>query len=190
VQFLRSCRLAVPLISFFAVAACAAGLAARILGGRSGWSWLMSNLPFVGSAWHWTGVAEWLRCLRLLVEHQVPLPEALRLTAGGISDAYVAAQCRALAAEVERGTSLTMSLIKLRTLPLSIVPLVHWGERRGHLADSLRAAAEMIEGRLDLRAGLLTQILPPLLMVTVGATVAYGVLALFLPMISLIQGLS
>jgi type IV pilus assembly protein PilC len=189
-QFIRSSKMAVPLFACFAAAFLAIVVAARLFGGRTGWSWLMTNLPLIGNAWHWTGVAEMLRSLGLLVEHRVPLPEALRLTAGGITDAYVASQCRALASRVERGTSLTMSLVGLRTLPLSIVPLVRWGEENDSLAAALRSAAEMIEGRLDLRATLLVQVIPPIVLVTVAGAVASAVIALFLPLISIMEALS
>jgi len=140
----------------------------RLFGGRAAWSWLMTNLPLVGPTWHWTGVAELLRCLSLLVQHHVPLPEALKLAADGIADGYVADQCRRLATRVEGGASLTMSLIELRTLPLSIVPLVHWGERYDALAEALRSAAEMLEGRLRLKTAMLAQIVPPIIFVFVG----------------------
>ena len=36
-----------------------------------------------------------------------------------------------------------MSLVDLRSLPLSIVPLIHWGERQNLLAEGLRSAAEI-----------------------------------------------
>jgi type II secretory pathway component PulF len=129
-----------------------------------------------------------LRLLSLLVEQQIALPEALRLTAAGVSDAYVASQCRVLAGRVERGTSLTLALIQLRSLPLSIVPLVYWGERHNLLADGLRSAAEMIEGRLNFRTDLLMQIIPPILFVFVGALAVSMVAGILLPMISMIQG--
>jgi general secretion pathway protein F len=161
----------------------------RLIGRSAGWSWLMTNLPLIGPVWHWTGSAEMLRSLSLLVDHRVPLPEALRLTGGGISDAYIGDQCRALAKIVERGNPLWAALVELRTLPLSIVPLVHWGEEHDALADALRTAAEMLEGRLRVRSGLLVVILPPAMFVLVG-TVAASMIALFMPMISLIQGLS
>jgi len=179
-------HLAPPCLAGIAIAA--VGL--RLIGGRAGWSWLLGNLPLVGLPWHWSGVAEMLRCLSLLVGHRVPLPEALRLTADGIADAYVARQCRALAQRVERGQSLTMSLINLRSLPLSIVPLVRWGEQGDLLSEGLRSAAEMIEGRLSLRTATLVQIVPPLVYVMILVFVGSGIGALFLPMISLIQGLS
>ena len=109
----------------------------RVIGGRSGWSWLISSTPLLGPVWHWSGVAEMLRGLGLLVQYRVPLPEAVRLTAGGVTDAYVAEQCQKLATRLDGGTSLTMSLVHLRTLPLSIVPLVRWGEQHDALDDAL-----------------------------------------------------
>jgi type II secretory pathway component PulF len=136
------------------------------------------------------GVAEMLRGLSVLIHDRVPLPEALRLTAGGISDSYVASQCQKLATRVERGSSLTMSLVHLRTLPLSIVPLVRWGEQHDALAEALRSAAEMIENRLRVWNTLLAQVVTPLVFVLVAICVASTFVALFLPLISLIQGLS
>ena len=147
-------------------------------------------MPLIGAAWHWTGVAEMLRCLGLLAEYRVALPEALRLTADGIVDAYVGEQCRKLATCVEQGRSLTMALVDLRTLPLSIVPLIRCGEQQGQLASSLRSAAEMLESRLKVRTHVLVQIVPPLVFIFVGISLASAVIALYLPMISLIQGLT
>jgi type II secretory pathway component PulF len=189
-HFLWVCDFAVAFIPGVFGVGLLAAVALRLIGGRAGWSLLMTSLPIVGANWHWTGVAEMLRCLSLLVERRVPLPEALQLTADGIADAYVASQCRKLAEQVDQGTSLTMSLIQLRSLPLSIVPLVHWGERHDLLSQSLRSAAEMIEGRLALRTDALVQILPPVIFLRVGVFVGSGVVAIFLPLISLIQGLS
>ena len=189
-HFLWLCDLALSIVPGVAIVGVIGAIGLRLIGGRSGWSLVVTYLPIVGLNWHWTGVAEMLRCLGLLVERRVPLPEALRLTADGISDGYVADQCRELAGRVEQGTSLTMSLVQIRTLPLSIVPLIRWGEQRDLLHDSLRSSAEMIEGRLAVRTDALIQILPPIIFMSVGVMVGSGVIALFLPLISLIQGLT
>lgn len=189
-HFLWLCELVVNFLPVTVGVLAVAAIAMRLFGGRTGWSWLMTNLPLVGTNWHWTGVAEMLRCLSLLVQRRMPLAESLRLTADGISDAYVGQQCRKLAGRVEQGTSLTMAIVHLRTLPLSIVPLVRWGEQHDLLADALRSAAEMIEGRLSVRTDALVQVLPPIIFLLVGGMVGSGVIAVFLPLISLIQGLS
>jgi type IV pilus assembly protein PilC len=190
VYVLQATDFATRLFPFVAGLILAVAVGTRLFGGRAGWSALVTHLPLVGPTWHWTGTAEMLRGLGLLIEHRVPLPEALRLTAGGISDAYIAQQCRALATRVEGGRSLTMSLVDLRTLPLSIVPLVRWGEQHDQLEASLRSAAEMIENRLKVRSSLLAQVIPPLLYIFVLVSVVSAFLSLFLPLISLIQGLS
>jgi len=190
VAVLWICDAGSRLLISFALVAGIALVALRLIGGSAGWSTLMTSLPLIGPPWHWTGVAEMLRCLSLLVEQHVPLPEALRLTADGITDGYVGSQCRRLALLVEKGTSLTMSLIELRTLPVSIAPLIHWGEQHGLLADGLRSAAEMIEGRLNLRSDMLVQVVPPVTLILVGWMAISMMLALFLPLISLIQGLT
>jgi type II secretory pathway component PulF len=130
-----------------------------------------------------------LRLISLLVEHQMELPEALRLAAESTGDAYLSQQCRTLANRVEEGSSLTMALVQLRTLPLSVVPLVRWGERNGTLPEALRSAAEMIEGRLNLSIDMVVQILPPILLIFVGAMSVSMILGIFLPLVSFIQGL-
>jgi type II secretory pathway component PulF len=162
----------------------------RWLGGRAAWSWFMTNLPLVGIAWHWSGVVEMLRCLGLLVEYRIPLPKALRLAAGGIADAYVARQCQLLATRVEQGSSLTMAIVGLRTLPLSIAPLVRWGEQQDCLGDALRWAAEMLEGRLRLRAGMLVQVIPPVVFVLIGVMAISLVGVIAGTLLPLIRGLT
>jgi type II secretory pathway component PulF len=162
----------------------------RLVGGRLAWSWMMTQLPLVGSTWHWTGVAEMLRSLALLVEHQVPLPEALRLAAGGIGDAYVGSLCRELAGSVEKGTPLFMAVVYQRSLPLSIVPLVRWGEEQAVLPEGLRSAAEMLEGRLRIRSSLIVQIIPPLIFVIVAVMVLSLVFFVLTTLVTLIRGLS
>lgn len=162
---------------------------ARLFGGASNWSWLVMNVPLVGLLWHWTGVAEMLRYLSLLVERRVALPSALRLVADCVGDAYVAGQCRILARRVENGSSLTMALIAQRTLPLSIVPLVHWGERHDCLSEGLRSAAEMLEGRLQVRTAVLLQIVPPLIFLLIGGIILAIIGAFFGTIIPLIRAM-
>jgi type II secretory pathway component PulF len=162
----------------------------RVIGGRTGWSWLVTNLPFIGKAWHWSGVAEMLRNLSLLVDHRVPLPEALRLTASGISDAYVASLCMPLVQRIEQGSPLWAALVQTRSLPLSIVPLVHWGELNDALPEALRTAAEMLEGRLRVRSGVLIQILPPFIFVIVGVMIGSLMAMILTTMVRLIQELT
>jgi type II secretory pathway component PulF len=164
-------------------------IALRLVGGPSAWSAMMAQLPLVGNSWHWTGVAEMLRSLALLLGHKLPLPESLRLTAGGIRDAYVGTLCRDLARRIEQGTPLFMAIVHQRSLPLSIVPLIRWGEENDVLPEALQSAAEMLEGRLRIRSTVVVQVLPPLIFIIVGVIVLSLVFVIFSTMINLMQGL-
>ena len=51
----------------------------RLLVGRARWQRLMSTVPLFGALWQSTGVAEWSGLLSVLLRHEIPLPNALRL---------------------------------------------------------------------------------------------------------------
>jgi type II secretory pathway component PulF len=162
----------------------------RLVGGRMAWSWMVTQLPLVGGTWHWTGAAETLRSLGLLIEHRLPLPEALRLAGDGATDAYVGRLCHGLARRVEQGTPLFLAILEQRGLPLSIVPLVRWGEQNDVLPDGLKSAAEMLEGRLRMRSLLLIQVIPPLVFILVGLIALSFITLVMGTMLTMMQGLS
>ena len=86
--------------------------------------------------------------MRLFVENQVPLPEALRLTAGSLRNADLAATCRAVAAEVEGGRVLSESLAGRSQFPARLTPLIEWVRpkpRRNRSAPRPRCAMRCSE---------------------------------------------
>lgn len=172
------------------VAAVVVAILFRLLGGAARWSRAISTLPLVGVLWHWSGVAELARLVAVLVEDGVPLAASLRLAAAAARDPNMREVGGSLAAGVEQGGRLSERLAATPRVPASLVPIVRWGERTGQLPESLRVAAEMFEGRLQMRAELVRTILPPLVFVAVAGGVLFLLASLFLPMISLIQGLS
>ncbi|MCO6458101.1 MAG: type II secretion system F family protein [Pirellulaceae bacterium] len=159
----------------------------RLVLGRAVWRRMLATIPLLGPIWHWAGVAQWSRLLGLLVEQQIPLPDALRLAASGSFDANVAEVSRQLASGADQGRLLSEMLASTYRLPASLVPLVRWGEQSGDLAGALNGAADMFEGRLRLRSGLLRLVLPPMALLLIAAGVALLMAALFLPLIELIQ---
>jgi type II secretory pathway component PulF len=135
-------------------------LLVRLLGGRRGWSRFMTALPIFGPLWHWSSSSELYRALAILLDNQIPLPEALRLTGDGISDAALAAHCRWLATRVEQGSELHRAMRASPELPASTFPLIRSGEQAGTLVASLRTAAEMLDSRLQAHASIIMQLMP------------------------------
>jgi type II secretory pathway component PulF len=93
-----------------AAAAVATTVLAALVAGRRRRQSVMKRLPLFGALWRHSGLIEATQLLRMLLEYDVPLPEALRLTADGIRDADIAAAVRQVAARVEAGSSLAAAV--------------------------------------------------------------------------------
>ena len=128
--------------------------------------------------------------MRVLLEQEVPLPEALRLSGAGLGDAYLARGCRRAAEEVEAGRPLADCLAARPQFPPSMIPLVGWGQRAPAMADAFRASAEMFEGRVQGQGILLETLLVPATLMLVAMFIGLFVLAMYMPMLQVIQVLS
>jgi type II secretory pathway component PulF len=158
---------------------------------RAAWAQdLCYRVPVIGPLWRWGRLAEFSRLMGLLLDQEVPLPKALRLTAQGLGDPYLAQGCQRLAHLVESGGSPAESLPQVRQFPASLRPVVQWGQQVLALPAAFRAAAEMYNGRAYVQATFLEMITLPLVLVIVLASVLFLAIGLFLPLISLIQKLN
>lgn len=165
-------------------------LAVRFGAGAARWRRVLATVPLIGPLWYWSAVAQWSRLLALLVDQELPLPAALRSAADGVEDANVRQVSQMLADQISAGRSLSQAIEASERLPLLMVPLVSWGERSGSLPESLRTVADMYESRVRMRTGLVRTVAPPLLFLGVIGSIVPMTLALFVPLISLIQSLS
>jgi general secretion pathway protein F len=147
-------------------------------------------VPLLGPLWRYGRLVQWARLTGMLLEQQVPLPEALRLSAAGAGDACLAEASRWAAAEVEAGRPLADCLMQRRPFPPSMTPLVDWGQQTGALGDAFRASAEMFEGRAQVQGVSLESVLLPVSLVMLAVFVGLFVSAMMLPLVSLIQSLT
>lgn len=165
-------------------------LLVRVIGGRSVWSQFMTALPLLGPLWHWSGSSELYRVLAILLDRQIPLPQALQLAGTGISDAALGKHCLHLAARVEQGSELARAMQSRPELPASTFPLIRSGERTGTLVTSLNTAAELLESRLQAQASIILQLAPVVIFLLVIGIYAMLVTGYVVPMFLLIRGLT
>lgn len=162
----------------------------RTLGGAARWRRLMESLPLVGMLWHWTSVMELSRLLAVLLQRQVPLPDALETAADGLHSAHLREVSLRLAAGVRAGIPLADVLDSTYRMPATLTPIVRWGERTGRLAEAFGVAGDMFEARSSQRASLLAAALPPMVFLFLAVTIPLFVLGVYMPMFSMIQGLA
>jgi type II secretory pathway component PulF len=153
------------------------------------WS-LLYKIPMLGPLLRWSHVAQFARLMGLLTEQDVPLPDALRLTAGGLRDSRLALGCLETAEDVENGWPLAETMARKRQFPASMMPMIEWGQRTPALPEAFRGIAEMFEGRIRSQGSLMESVLLPAMVFLTVTFVGVFVIALMLPMIELIKKLS
>ncbi len=157
----------------------------------TGWLWpVLYRLPMVGPLLRWSHLSQFARLMGLLLEQEVSLPDALRVTAAGLRNANLARGCCRVADDTEKGRPLDESLAARRQFPASLIPMIQWGQRAPALPDAFRAAAEMFEGRVRSQGTLLETMLLPIMFLVVLIFVGFFIVAMFLPLISFFTTLS
>jgi general secretion pathway protein F len=162
----------------------------RIVAGAAGWRRFLGTAPLIGPIIRWSGAAAFAQMMAVLLDYDIPMPRALELTSEAVRDRNVREACRHFASGVANGHTLANLLEEGGHLPESLVPFVRSGEQYGDLSGALKLASQVFVERIGLRASLLTSISPPVIFVFVGLGIAFSVIALFMPLITLISGLT
>jgi type II secretory pathway component PulF len=176
-------------VLLIAVAGLCGWLAARIFLKRPARRGLASRLPLVGTVWRATSLAEFCHLLALLLESDLPLPEALRLTGEGVQDADIDASCRVMADQVSSGRSLYQAMAQRKVFPLALPRLLRWAESQKTLPEVLHVAGSMFEARARSSSTFVGSVLTFICVMGV-LTMVLLIPALILPLVTLISRLS
>jgi general secretion pathway protein F len=156
-----------------------------------GGSWTGSRAP-----WMWSILANFhrstfARLLGLLIDHHVPLPQALRLAGEAAGDRSLATAATKLANDVAAGQSLSEGLKTQARFPPFMRWMISSGEQQGALSPALHQVAEVYRRRALFRADWYRVALPVALTVLLGggAVLLYG-LTLFLPLTDMLRDLT
>jgi general secretion pathway protein F len=151
----------------------------------SGWlSSLFQRLPVIGSMIRYFRAANFADLLALMIDHQVPLEEAVTLAGEASGDRKFLASSLALAGTIRSGQDgRSVAPADLAGFP----PLLGWilsgGRGQGDLAVALRHVAWTYRRKAENRGQFLRSALPTLLMLGIGAgAVILYALLLFIPL--------
>ena len=154
-------------------------------------------VPLFGNMIRAAALARFSRLLGLLIENHVALPEALRLAGQGAGDAELGEAALYLADVVESGRALTGNEYACQRFPATFVQLLSQIEGQKPMADAVKSLAEacassarMFESQVRVGAARIAALCQPLIVLFTGAMVLYLVIALFLPLIKLMNDLA
>ncbi len=130
------------------------------------------------------------RTLGTLVSSGVPILQALEITSDTVGNKIVSDAVDNVRIGVKEGESIARPLSQSKLFPPMVTQMLAIGEETGALDTMLNKVAEFYDSEVSASVEALTSLLEPLLMVFLGATVGIVVIALYMPIFSLIQQFS
>ncbi|MCP4786627.1 MAG: type II secretion system F family protein [Fuerstiella sp.] len=152
--------------------------------------WLALRIPLIGKILHLGIIARITRTLGTLIASGVPILEGLlisRDTAG--NNVFVRAFDNIYTA-IREGETIAVPLREARIVDDMVVNMVDVGEETGALDDMLYKVADVYDEEVEVKVESLISLLEPIMVVVLGLIVGFIVIALFLPLIKLLNDLS
>jgi type IV pilus assembly protein PilC len=158
--------------------------------GRAATDIVRIKIPVVGSLIKKTAVARFTRTLGTLISAGVPILEAIMITRD-TSGNYVYEQALTKVHDsIREGETFAGPLREAKVCDAIVVNMIDVGEETGDLDTMLMKIADNYEEEVDVAVQALLSLLEPLLVVVLGGVVGTIVLALFLPLVKMIESVS
>ncbi|RPJ60169.1 MAG: type II secretion system F family protein, partial [Acidobacteria bacterium] len=151
---------------------------------------LLLKMPILGLILRKIAVARFCRTLSTLISSGVPILDGLEITAKTSGNAIIEDAILATRKSIERGETVSAPLKETKVFPPMVTQMIGVGEATGALDTMLAKIADFYEEEVDVAvAGLLT-LLEPVMIAFLGGIVGGIVIAMYLPIFSLISKLA
>ncbi len=147
-------------------------------------------MPIVGTIVEKTIVARTSRTLGTLVASGVPILEALSITRETCNNAVFERAYTRVYESIREGDTIAQPMKESRLVDDMVVNMIDVGEETGELDKMLYKVADVYDEEVDVLVESLISLLEPLMIVALGLIIGTIVVALFMPLISLLENLS
>ncbi len=154
------------------------------------WDIAALKLPKFGDLVMKSTVARFTRTFGTLLASGVPILEALTITKGTIKNSLIVDALTRVHDRVRDGEPLATPLDQQKIFPTMVTSMVEVGEETGQLSEMLNRIADNYDEEVDNAVGGITSVIEPIMIVFLAVVVGTIVIALFLPIIQIIQKLT
>ena len=147
------------------------------------------RVPLFGDLLRKTAISRFSRTLGTLVTSGVPILQALNITRETAGNTVIAHAINQVHDSVKEGESIVQPLEASGAFPPMVISMIDVGEETGQLPEMLLKIAEVYDDEVDNSVAGLTSMLEPIMIVFLALVVGTIVIALFMPLISIITGL-
>ncbi len=146
---------------------------------------LVLKLPVFGDLIRKASVAKFTRTLGTLITSGVPLLEALSICAKTAGNKVIENVLMDARVSISGGKTISEPLAKSEAFPKMVTHMIAVGESTGALDNMLGKIADFYEDEVDAAVTNLTALLEPMMMVFLGVTVGFIVIAMYLPIFTM-----
>lgn len=146
-------------------------------------------VPVLGTLVKKTAVARFTRTLGTLISAGVPILEAVTITKETSGNYVYEKALQKVHDSIREGETFAEPLRQSKTCDALVVNMIDVGEETGDLDTMLLKIADNYDEEVDVAVGSLVALIEPLLVIVLGGIVGTIVVAMFLPLVAMIESL-
>ncbi|UCF87315.1 MAG: type II secretion system F family protein [Nitrospiraceae bacterium] len=147
---------------------------------------ILLKLPIFGILLKKVAVSKFTRTLGTLIGSGVPILEGLDITAKTAGNKVVEYEVQKVRQAVSEGRTIAEPLTDSKVFPVMVTQMIAVGESTGAIDTMLNKIADFYDDEVDQAVSNLTAMLEPVIMVFLGATIGFIVIAMYMPIFKLI----
>src|SRR5881397_2732397 len=146
--------------------------------GRIAWDRFRLIIPGYGRVIRHRYYAQFSRTLGTLMENGIPLLRSLDLVTEIAGNRFLELKLVEVRRAVIDGATLSAALQEQRLFPDLLTDMMAVGEQTGHFAETMQAIADVYERELDRSVGVISQLIPPIIIVIIAVLVGLVVFSI------------
>jgi type IV pilus assembly protein PilC len=153
--------------------------------GQEIWHATVLKAPMFGPLVRKVAVARFTRTLGTMISSGVPILDALEIVAKSAGNKTIEKAVLFVRAKISEGKNFAGPLAETKVFPAMVVQMIGVGEATGAMDAMLNKIADFYDDEVDVAVASLTSMIEPLMMVFLGGTVGYFMIAMYLPIFNL-----
>jgi len=158
--------------------------------GRKGWDVMKLNMPLLGDLVRKAAIARFSRTLGTLITSGVPILQALNIVRDTSGNEVIAEAVGNVHDSIREGESIAAPLRDTKVFTPLVISMIEVGEQTGQLPEMLMKIADNYDEDVDTAVAGITSIIEPALIIFLAFIVGFIVIALFLPLVTMITNFS
>ncbi|MEK6769698.1 MAG: type II secretion system F family protein, partial [Gemmatimonadota bacterium] len=156
-------------------------------GGKLNLDKLMLNVPVLGDLIRKSAVSRFTRTLGTLIASGVSILDGLEITAKTAGNRVIHDAVMESRASIAGGETIAAPLQKSKVFPPMVISMIAVGEQTGGLDEMLSKIADFYDEEVDAAVEALLSLMEPVMIVVLGVVVGGMIIAMYLPIFSMIN---